>query len=109
MAPANAVINMIAISGDSFSANIISKDIHEINVIPDDNPSNPSIKFIAFVIPTIQPTVSTKLKTSFNITLFSLNGIVKLSIKTPLLTTTIAAITCPASFTSGFMSFTSSI
>ena len=99
----------MAISGDSFKANIISKDIQEINVIPDDNPSRPSIRFIAFVIPIIQPTVRMKLNTSFNITLFSLNGIVKLSINTPLQTTITAAIVCPASFVSGFMLFTSSI
>ncbi len=48
IAPASAVINIIAISGDSFSANIINSDIQDINAIPDDKPSSPSIKFIAF-------------------------------------------------------------
>ena len=56
--PANAVINNIAINGDDgFKINIIIREKQEIKVIPDDNPSNPSIKFIAFVIPTIQPIV----------------------------------------------------
>ena len=40
--PANAVINTIAIRGDSFNAKIINRDIHEINVIPEDNPSSPT-------------------------------------------------------------------
>ena len=57
IAPARAVINIIAINGDSFKENIISIEIHAINVIQDDSPSNPSIKFIAFVIPTNQPIV----------------------------------------------------
>ena len=56
--PANAVINSIDINGDDgVSKKIISNETHEISVIPDDSPSNPSIKFIAFVIPTIHPTV----------------------------------------------------
>lgn len=56
--PANAVINNIAISGDDgFKINIINKEKQEISVIPDDNPSKPSIKFMAFVIPTIHPIV----------------------------------------------------
>ena len=56
--PANAVISNIDINGDDgVNKKIINKEKHEINVIPDDNPSNPSIKFIAFVIPTIQPIV----------------------------------------------------
>ena len=53
-APIRDVIISIAIIGESFSAKIISNDMHEINAIPDDNPSNPSIKFIAFVITKIQ-------------------------------------------------------
>ena len=57
IAPANAVIKIIAISGDSFNENIINKDKHDINDTPEDNPSKPSIKLIAFVIPTIHPTV----------------------------------------------------
>ena len=56
--PPNAVISKTAIKGDLFNVKIINKEIHEINVIPEDNPSRPSIKLIAFVIPTIQPIVS---------------------------------------------------
>lgn len=55
--PPNAVINRIAISGDLFNVNIINNETHEINVIPEDSPSNPSIKLMAFVIPTIHPIV----------------------------------------------------
>ena len=57
-APANAVINTIAIIGEPFNTNIISKDIADITDIPDDNPSNPSIKLIAFVTPTIHNIVT---------------------------------------------------
>ena len=53
-APARAVIKIIAIKGESFRAKIISKDRQDITPIPAESPSNPSIKFIAFVIPTIQ-------------------------------------------------------
>ena len=57
MLPANAVTNNIEIRGEPFSENIISSDIHEISEIPLESPSNPSIKLIAFVIPTIHKTV----------------------------------------------------
>lgn len=57
IAPAKAVINTIAINGEPFNANTIRSDKHEIKVTPDDNPSRPSIKLIAFVIPIIQHTV----------------------------------------------------
>ena len=57
IAPASAVINKIAIRGDSFNVKIIISEIQEIKVIPEDSPSNPSIKLIALVIPTIQPIV----------------------------------------------------
>ena len=63
-APAHAVISIIAITGESFNENIISKDRHDINDIPDDKPSNPSIRLIAFVIPTIHPIVSIVVNTS---------------------------------------------
>ena len=56
-APANAVTNKTAMSGESFKAKIIIKDKHEINEIPEDKPSKPSIKLIALVIPIIQPIV----------------------------------------------------
>ena len=57
MLPASAVINIIGTIEAPFNEKIIRSDKHEINVIPDDNPSKPSIKLIAFVIPTIQPIV----------------------------------------------------
>ena len=38
---------------------IIKSDIQEIRAIPVESPSNPSIRFIALVIPIIHPTVST--------------------------------------------------
>ena len=57
IAPANAVINKMAISGELFNVKIIINEIQEISVIPEDNPSNPSIKLIALVIPIIQHTV----------------------------------------------------
>ena len=41
------------------SKNIINNDIQEIREIPEDNPSRPSIKLIALVIPTIQNKVTT--------------------------------------------------
>ena len=54
----NAVIKIIAINGESFKANIIINDKQDIKDNPVDNPSNPSIKFIALVIPTIHTTVN---------------------------------------------------
>ena len=64
--PANAVIKIIAINGESFKENIIIKERHAIKVIPEDNPSSPSIRFIALVIPTIQPIVKIIENISFN-------------------------------------------
>lgn len=55
--PAKAVISIIDISGDPFNTNTINKEKHDIKHIPDDNPSNPSIKLIALVIPTIHTIV----------------------------------------------------
>ena len=63
-APPKAVIKTIDINGEPFNAKIISKDIQEIIEIPVDNPSKPSIKFNALVIPTIQITVIITLNTS---------------------------------------------
>src|SRR5699024_505016 len=57
-APAKAVISTIAISGEPFNAKTIKSERQEISVTPDDKPSKPSIKLIAFVIPTIQQIVS---------------------------------------------------
>ena len=53
-APIIEVIIRTAIIGDEFNANIINNETQEIKAIPEDRPSNPSIKLIAFVIPTIQ-------------------------------------------------------
>ena len=50
---ANAVINIIAINDVPFNANIINNERHEIKVMPEDKPSNPSIKLIAFIVATI--------------------------------------------------------
>lgn len=57
IAPPSAVISKTEIIGDWFNVKIISNEMHEINEIPEDKPSNPSIKFIALVIPTIQQMV----------------------------------------------------
>ena len=56
IAPANnnesEAISVLPLVSDVIE--IVNKTIIEI---PDDSPSNPSIKFMAFVIPTIQITV----------------------------------------------------
>ena len=70
--------------------------------------SNPSIKFIAFVIPTIHKIVRFTEKTSCSSGLF-INGIVTSSIFIPNDTAIIAATTCPDNFTIGFIPFISSI
>ena len=57
-APISDVIKIIETTGDPLNANTISIETHEIIEIPDDRPSSPSIKLIAFVIPTIQPIVT---------------------------------------------------
>lgn len=49
--PAKAVINIIDNIDEPFVANIINNDIQDISEIPEDKPSNPSIKLIALVIP----------------------------------------------------------
>lgn len=107
--PANAVINIIAINGDPFNANTINNDKQEINVTPDDKPSKPSIKFIAFVIPTIQHTVIIYEKTPL-ITIFpSVKGIEILSIFIPHKTTITAASIWNINFTKLGIPLTSSI
>ena len=81
---------------------VYNKNKHDINVIPEDKPSSPSIRFIAFVIPTIHPTVNIKLIIS--------------GICTPLITSIlipatyiiIADITCTLNFIYGFRFFKSS-
>ena len=107
-APTKAVIIIIAINGDPFNAKIINKQIHEIIEIPDDNPSNPSIKFIALVIPTIQNIVNV-IEKIFPSTIFpSRKGSVKLFILIPHATTITAPISCPKSLTYGLIPFISS-
>ena len=63
--------------------------MHEIIVIPDDNPSNPSIKLIALVITIIQITVKIIETASFS-TADSKNGITSI-ILIPETTTAMAA------------------
>ena len=89
--PVNAVINIIAINGEPFNANTISRDKQEISVTPEDKPSNPSIKLMALVIPIIQQTVKTYEKTSPITILPSVNGSDISSILIPHATTIIAA------------------
>ena len=87
---------------------MINRQIHEIIEIPDDKPSNPSIKLIAFVIPTIQNIVNV-IEKIFPSTIFpSKKGSVKLFILTPHATTIIAPISCPNNLTYGFIPFISS-
>lgn len=89
--PANAVINTIAINGESFKANTISNDKQEISVTPEDRPSSPSIRLMAFVIPIIQQTVNIYENTPL-ITIFpSVKGREISSIFIPHATTIIAA------------------
>ena len=81
--------------------------MHEIIVIPDDNPSNPSIKLIALVITIIQITVNT-IETISLTTADSNNGTTSI-ILIPDNTTATAAKSCPESFANGLIVFTSSI
>ena len=57
IAPPNAAIKSTAIKGDLLSVKIINKEKQEIKVIPEDNPSKPSIKLMALVTPIIQQIV----------------------------------------------------
>ena len=98
--PSNAVINKMAISGEPFNVNIINNETLEIIAIPEDNPSNPSIKLIAFVTPTIQQIVKITEKAPFSPTLYK-NGILRFPILTPAHTTIEAAIICASNFTNG--------
>lgn len=86
---------------------MINKDTAEITDIPADKPSNPSIKLMALVTPTIQPIVKTIENASFSPS-FVIKAGVTSSILTPNATTIIAARSCPVSFTIGFMVMMSS-
>ena len=96
-APARDAINNIEIIGEPFNKNIINSDIAEITDIPDDKPSKPSIKLIAFVIPTTHKIVIVTDIISPN-SCVAKNGIVTLSILIPNDTTIIAASNCPRKF-----------
>ena len=74
-APAKAVISTIAIKGEPFNANTISNDKQAIKVTPDDSPSKPSIRLIAFVMPIIQQIVIMYENISLITTFPSVNGI----------------------------------
>lgn len=89
-APANAVIMIIAINGDSFKEKIINNEIQDIIVIPEDSPSNPSIRLMAFVIPTIHPIVNIIEKASL-ISIDGKKGNSKSPKRNPNATTIIAA------------------
>lgn len=69
--------------------------------------SKPSIKLIAFVIPTIQITV-TIIAAISSVTNVSKNGRDILLICMPQMATTMAASICPVSFTNGLIPFKSS-
>ena len=105
--PARAVARIIEITGDEFNININIKQIAEINETPDERPSNPSNKFIAFVIPTIQNTVNIFKNISLEINELGDVGNI-LSITMPLATTTVAAIICPINFIIGLIPLVSS-
>ena len=107
IAPANAVINTMAIIGEPFNAKMIKSEIAEIIVIPEESPSNPSIRLIALVIPTIHKIVIIMEKGSLNPNVL-INGIFKNSIFIPQITTIMAAASCPANFTNGLIPLVSS-
>ena len=109
IAPDKAVIKIIDINGDLFKEKIINKDKHEIKETPEDSPSSPSIKLIAFVIPTIQHIVNIYEKVPFNLNILSKNGILNVSIFVPVITTIIAAIICANNFITAGIPLVSSI
>lgn len=76
--------------------------------MPEDNPSKPSIKLIALVIPTIHPIVNMYTNISLDFNILSINSIFVSSILIPKETTMEAAIICPINFTMA-ATFTSSI
>lgn len=106
-APASAVINKIATIGESFNTNMINNEMADMTDIPDDKPSNPSIRLIAFVTPTIHMIVII-IENISCISIVLRNGNVISSILTPNPTVTIAANNCPISFVIGFIVFMSS-
>lgn len=109
IAPASAVVNTIAMIGELLSENIITSDKQDINVIPEDKPSNPSIRFIALVIPTIHPTVKIYVNIGCMLNILSIKSILILLILIPHATITHAEITCPTNLTIAGNPLTSSI
>ena len=107
IAPANAVVKIIANNGEPLSANIIINETHDTRDIPEDNPSSPSIKFIALVTPIIQHTVIIYEKTSFNSP--ERNGRFMFSIRIPAKHTINADIICTHNFTIAVTPLESSI
>lgn len=99
MDPPNAAINKMAISGELFNVKIINKEKQDIKVIPEERPSNPSIKLIALVIPIIQQIVIIYEKQSLSQILSSKKGKLMFSIRIPHATTIVAASICIISFT----------
>ena len=106
-APARAVINTIEINDDPFNTNITNNDIADIIDIPEDNPSSPSIKFIAFVTITIHAIVINTDVISCISGKFK-NGSVIPSILIPDITIHIAPKSCPINFVIGLIVFISS-
>ena len=106
-APAKAVINTTDINAEPFNTNITISEIADITAIPEDNPSKPSIKFIAFVTITIHAIVSNTEVISCISGKF-INGNVIPSILIPEAETIIAPINCPVNFVIGFIVFISS-
>lgn len=82
VAPDKADIRIIAAISAPFKAKIIRSDTVDIPDIPADRPSKPSIKFIAFVTPTIQQIVNNIDIISGN-SFICKNGIVTCSILIP--------------------------
>lgn len=108
-APDNAVIKIMDIIGAPFNEKIINKDKQAINVTPEDKPSNPSIKLIAFVTPIIQPIVKINVQVSFKRITVSKIGILIFPICTPDSATHTAAKICAPNLQSGGIPFESSI
>ena len=108
IAPPRAVTKIIEIIGESFNAKIINREIQEISEIPLERPSNPSIKLIALVIPTIHITVIVIETISSVIRVLRKDEKIILSIRIPANVTISAASVCPSNLTKGLIPFISS-
>ena len=107
-APASAVTSIILIKGEPFKEKTINSEMQEIIDIPEDKPSSPSIKLIAFIITIIHKTVTANESVSFVITPPNPERNI-LSIRMPLYVTIEAAIICPNNLTYAGIPFKSSI